>query len=362
MIHARAPLLVLNLGSTTLKSALFAPGDTEPARRIQQPITSGEDPLALLSRIVEALSLEHMPGAIAHRIVHGGDATGARLLDEAEMSRLEQLAPLAPLHQSPALDLVRAAARKWPGAKQYGAYDTSWHAGLPARSRRLPVPATWDALGVRRYGFHGLAFASAMRILEALAPERASEKVVIAHLGGGASLCAVHAGRSVDTTMSMTPLDGLPMATRAGSLDPGAMLFLMRTGLGVDEIERALYRESGLRGISQQTGNVADLLAAPADPDAALALEVFAMRIAQGVAAMAVALGGIDDLVFTGGVGFHVSAVRTAVVAQLACLGIAIDPTREAETRISPRGASVCVWRLEIDEQREIALACTDIA
>jgi acetate kinase len=330
-------------------------------RRVQQPLQPQAAATAdVLERITDALGLAHPPHAIAHRIVHGGDATGPRVLDTVEMARLDALAALAPLHQPPALDLARTAARLWPDAMQYGVFDTTWHAGLPASSRRLPVPASWDALGVRRHGFHGLAFASAMRILVRLQPGSAQGRVVIAHLGGGSSLCAVKAGRSIDTTMSMTPLDGLPMATRSGSLDPGALLFMMRReGLDADGLERMLYRESGLRGISGVSGDVRELLvASTTHPGAALALEIYALRIAQGVAAMAATLGGIDDLVFTGGVGFHAGAIRAAVATRLAWLGIGLDPVREEEALLSLPDSAVRAWRIDVDEEREIAIAC----
>jgi acetate kinase len=340
------PLLVLNLGSATIKAALLEAGEepveTRPMRRAQLPLPPGPKSMQdVPARIAEALGLAEAPHAVAHRIVHGGDAKAARILAAAETARLAALAALAPLHQRPALELVQAAARAWPSARQYGAFDTVWHAQLPATSRRLPVPASWDRLGVRRYGFHGLAFASAMRLLARQSPDCTQGRVVLAHLGGGSSVCAVNAGRSVDTSMTLTPLDGLPMATRSGSLDPGAVLFLMREhGLAAEDIEHTLYFESGLRGLSGLSGDVRELLAAAGNPQAALALEIYVLRVAQGVAAMAVTMGGIDHLVFTGGVGFHAAAIREAVVERLACLG------------------TVRTWWLEIDEEREIAIAC----
>lgn len=359
-----ATLLVLNLGSATLKAARFACTDTGVPRleqRVEIRMQPREaSPAALLPRVAGELGLAEPPAWIGHRIVHGGDASGARGLDADEFARLQALAPLAPMHQAPALALAKGASRLWPQALQYAMFDTAWHAGLPANARRLPVPRAWESLGVRRYGFHGLAFASAMRILREGAAEAGRGRTVLAHLGGGASLCAVADGRSLDTTMAMTPLEGLPMSTRSGSLDPGALLFLLREGgYSVDRLERSLYRECGLRGLSGISGDVRELLASPA-PDARLALDVFALRVAQGIAAMATHLGGLDDLVFSGGIGSRAAPVRTAVVAYLRWLGLALDEAanRRGELRLSPPDARIRIWRVEVDEETEIAAGC----
>lgn len=359
-----AAMLVLNLGSATLKAARFARAGTAAVKRIEIPLGdpgSGSD--GLLAQVAAELGFGQPPACVAHRIVHGGDATGPRVLDHAERMRLQALQHLAPLHQPRALALVDRCAARWPGALQCGVFDTTWHAGLPDNARRLPVPGAWAEFGIRRYGFHGLAFASAMRLLEVEVPDAKRRRVVLAHLGGGASLCAVSAGRSVDTTMAMTPLEGLPMATRSGSLDPGALLFLLRSGrYTVDTLEQALYRECGLRGLSGISGDVRELVAS-AEPAARLALDVFALRVAQGIAAMATHLGGIDELVFSGGIGTNASAVREAIVAYLAWLHLGLDRDANAggATCISPPGADVRVWRIEVDEEGEIARQCASI-
>lgn len=364
------PLLVLNLGSATLKAARVdglgpIAGKPRLSQRIELALDeSASDPRTLLVQATEALGFVAAPAWIGHRIVHGGDAEAARILDGAEIDRLQALANLAPMHQPAALALVESAAKLWPHAVQCGVYDTVWHAALPASTRRLPVPQSWDALGIRRYGFHGLAFASAMRLLTSEGVGTAGGRVVLAHLGGGASLCAAQDGRSVDTTMTMTPLDGVPMATRSGSLDPGALLFLLRQeGFTVDSLEQALYHECGMRGISGQSGDMRELLASNS-PAAELAGDIFALRVAQGIAAMATRLGGIDDLVFSGGIGANAADVRSAIVKYLAWLDMQLDNDanhREA-TRLDAPASPIRIWRVEIDEESEIATACAHLA
>jgi acetate kinase len=352
----------VNLGSATLKAARFEGRDfARPAGRIEillKDHRSGEQ--ALLADVVNRLGFDGAPAGIGHRIVHGGDATAARILDAAELERLRDLARLAPLHQPAALELVASAATLWPGIAQYGVFDTVWHASLPENARRLPVPPGWEALGVRRYGFHGLAFASSIQSLHAACKQDRLGRVVLAHLGGGTSLCAVLDGRSMDTTMAMTPLEGLPMATRSGSLDPGALLFLLRNGhYTVDSLEQALYRECGLRGLSGLSGDVRELLSSDV-PAARLALDVFALRVAQGIAAMATHIGGIDDLAFTGGIGSNVADIRARIAEYLGWLGIALDDTanRNNATLLSRADSSVRIWRFVADEEREMAAAC----
>lgn len=363
-------LLVLNLGSATLKAARFdgfGPGVEGPrlSRRIELALDeSAGDPRTLLAQATDALGFVAAPAWIGHRIVHGGDAETARILDTGEIDRLQALSRLAPMHQPPALALVENAKELWPHAVQCGAYDTSWHATLPANTRRLPVPRHWDALGVRRYGFHGLAFASVMRSLASQGDGIARGRVVLAHLGGGASLCAVRDGRSVDTTMTMTPLDGVPMATRSGSLDPGVVLFLLRQeGFTLDSLEQALYHECGMRGISGQSGDMRELLASDS-PAAALARDVFALRVAQGIVAMATRLGGIDDLVFSGGIGANAAGVRSAIVEYLAWLGMQLDEdaNHRGAMRLDAPASPVRLWRVEVDEEGEIAAACAILA
>lgn len=365
-----SPLLVLNLGSATLKAARFDGfGRGAEGPRLSQRIelaldAASHDPRALLAQATEALEFVVAPALIGHRIVHGGDAGTARILDADEINRLQALSGLAPMHQPPALALVAGARKLWPHAIQCGAYDTAWHASLPANTRRLPVPQRWDALGVRRYGFHGLAFASVMRSLANQCDGIARGRVVLAHLGGGVSLCAVQDGCSIDTTMTMTPLDGMPMATRSGSLDPGVALFLLRQeGFTLDSLEQVLYHECGMRGISGQSGDMRELLASDS-PAAALARDVFALRVAQGIAAMATRLDGIDDLAFSGGIGANAAEVRSAIVKYLAWLGMQLDDdaNHRQANRLDAPSSSIRIWRVEVDEESELASACAYLA
>ena len=363
-------LLVLNLGSATLKAARFdgfGPGVEEPrpSQKIELALDEySRDPRTLLTQATSALGFVAAPAWIGHRIVHGGDAEAARILDADEVDRLQRLSSLAPMHQPPALALVENAMKLWPHATQCGAYDTVWHASLPANARRLPVPRHWDALGVRRYGFHGLAFASVMRSLASQGDGMVRGRVVLAHLGGGTSLCAVQDGRSVDTTMTMTPLDGVPMATRSGSLDPGAVLFLLRQeGFTLDSLEQTLYHECGMRGISGQSGDMRELQGSD-NPAAALARDVFALRVAQGIAARATRLGGIDDLVFSGGIGANAAEVRSAIVEYLAWIDIRLDEdaNHRGAMRLDAPASPVRLWRVEVDEEGGIAAACAILA
>lgn len=369
-VSSEGSLLALNLGSATLKAARFDgfgldAEETRLSRRIELALDEcAGDPPTLLAQAADALGFVAAPAWIGHRIVHGGDAKAARILDGGEIDRLHALASLAPMHQPPALALVESGARLWPHAVQCGVYDTVWHAALPASTRRLPVPQSWDALGIRRYGFHGLAFASAMRLLASMRGGTSGGRVVLAHLGGGASLCAVEDGRSVDTTMTVTPLDGVPTATRSGSIDPGAVLFLLRQeGFTLDSLEQALYHECGMRGISGQSGDMRELLASD-NPAAALAMDVFALRVAQGVAAMATRLGGIDDLVFSGGIGANAADVRSAIVKYLAWIDMQLDEdaNHRGAMRLDAPASPVRLWRVEVDEESEIAAACAILA
>lgn len=367
MNSEKSMLLALNLGSSTLKAAhyhhegnsLIPHGD-----RLNVPIEtkgSGQTDEALLLDHVAALLPDDalFPDIIAHRIVHGGSRLTPALLTDQLMAELTTLAPLAPLHQTAALALATAARTRWPDAKHIAVFDTAWHATLADWSRRLPVPQALHDAGVMRYGFHGLAFQSAMRQLSALDDTAGKQHVVLAHLGSGCSLCAVNQGRSVDTSMSMTPLDGLPMATRSGNLDPSAVLFMQRhMKMSLADIEKTLWRESGLLGISGVSGDMQYLLTA-SDNTSKLAVEQFVMRVAQGIASMATSLGGIDALVFTGGIGTHAPIIRQRVVDLLAWTGLRLDEehnnTRAA--RIDASESRAKIWSISVDEEFELTQA-----
>jgi len=294
-------ILVVNAGSTSLK--LSEVDETDGSR-----------------------SLEHLEDAspdvagVAHRIVHGGDRFLEPVLVDREVEQsLRQVSELAPLHNGAALEALEQARRALPDVPHVAVFDTAFHATLPPEARVDPVPERWrEEWGIRRYGFHGLSVAwSAERV-------RAS-RLVVCHLGGGCSVTSVLDGRSVGTSMGFSPLDGIPMATRSGSLDPEILLHVLRTRrVDVESLERALERESGLLGLSGVSGRVDELEASP-EPGARLALDVFALRIACAVAAAAVPLGGIDAVVFTGGTGERSPRLRAAVCTRLRFLGVELD-------------------------------------
>jgi acetate kinase len=269
--------------------------------------------------------------AVGHRVVHGGpDLTEPTFVDEEVERRLDALAELAPLHNPPAVAGIRAVRRIAPELPAVACFDTAFHAGLPPEAATYALPAAWtERWPLRRFGFHGLSHAyAARRAAELLGREPASIRVVTAHLGAGASLAAVDGGRSVDTTMGFTPLEGLVMATRSGSVDPGLLLWVQRHGgLSTEELELALDREAGLLGLSGRSGDLREVLAGAdaGDERCRLALGVYTHRLAGSVAAMAAAMGGLDALAFTGGVGEHAPVIRARVAERLAWLGAGLD-------------------------------------
>ena len=371
--RAERRLLALNVGSTGLKAACYrlpdgAQGaDTLPTE-IERIAIAGENnalyagndgAYALLAGVAGGLaSLHAAPDIVAHRIVHGGDRPCAEVLAADALDALAALAPLAPLHQPPALALVRATAQRWPQARQVAVFDTSWHQTMPETHRVFPLPYALYLRGVKRFGFHGLAFQSAMRQLATLAPDVAQRRVVLAHLGGGSSLSAVFNGRCVSTTMGLTPLDGLPMATRPGALDPGVLLHLQRGfGMAPAEIDQLLWHDCGMKGLSGEGGDMRTLLRSDAE-GARRAVDVYVTRLAQGIAAMAACIGGIDALAFSGGIGAHAGAVRSRIADALAWMGVSID-RRLNDTdaqELSAPGSPVRAFALAVDEEFEIAL------
>jgi acetate kinase len=304
-------VLVVNAGSSSLKLSVVGPGDaTLGARTLELP--DGE----VQADAVRA-ALAELPDADAagHRVVHGGDATAPAEVDAGVRAHIAALRPLAPLHQDRALAGIDAVASARPGLRAVACFDTAFHAGLPAAAATYPLPRAWrERHGLRRYGFHGLSHGWVAR------QAGAGARLVSCHLGAGASVAAISDGRSVDTTMGFTPLEGIVMATRSGTVDPGLLLWLLReAGLSVEELDHGLEHESGLLGLAG-TGDMRALLARE-DPDARLALEIYVHRLRAAIAAMVAALGGIDVLAFTGGVGEHAAPVRDRVVENLGFLG-----------------------------------------
>ncbi len=255
----------------------------------------------------------HHVKAVGHRVVHGGlQYTEPVLVDDTVLARLEQLTPLAPLHQPHNLSAIRAVAAAAPQLPQVACFDTSFHRGHPAAVDSFAIPRYLTESGVRRYGFHGLSYEYIASQLPTMDAQAAAGRTIVAHLGSGASMCALHAGRSVATTMGFTVLDGLPMGTRCGALDPGVLLYLINHhGMDAAMLERLLYHESGLLGVSGVSNDVRVLLQSH-DPRAAEAVELFVYRIGRELGSLAAALGGLDALVFTGGIGQHAAAIRAS--------------------------------------------------
>jgi acetate kinase len=361
-------ILTVNAGSSSLKLRLLGPGDEVVATRDGAP---GDDPAALREELRAILDAGPVPDAAAHRVVHGGaELDRATVVDAGVEAELDRLADLAPLHNPQAVRAMRALAELAPDLTEVACFDTAFHADLPAAARTYALPADWrdEATPLRRYGFHGLSHAYASRRAAALLGAPAEDlRLVTAHLGAGASLAAVAAGRSVDTTMGFTPLEGLVMATRAGSVDPGLLLWLQRRhGIGPEEMERALDREAGLLGLAG-TADMREVVARAADGEdrANLALDVYVHRLHAAIAAMAAAMGGLDALVFTGGVGENSPVVRARACMAAAFLGVELDPAANErsvpDTRLSPPGAPVAVVLVTAREDLEMARQAREV-
>jgi acetate kinase len=323
---------------------------------------AGFDHAAATQEIIAVIRAQLGTGAMAalgHRVVHGGTRHVApERVDSAMLADLETLVPLAPLHQKHNLAPMRAIAAALPELPQVACFDTSFHATQPMIARSYALPRALADEGVLRYGFHGISYEFVSRRLREVAPQLAPGRVVIAHLGNGASLCAVHAGRSIATTMGFTAVDGLMMGTRCGSLDPGVLVYLMdQHKMGPREIEDLIYRRSGLLGVSGVSSDMRTLRGS-AEPAAAAAIALFVYRVVREIGSMAAALGGLDGLVFTGGIGEHDVATRAEIVAGCAWLGLRLDPARNAagkSGRIST-DQSPEVWVIPTDEERMIAV------
>ena len=379
-------VLALNAGSSTVKFALFDVAGPAPAVRCRgmidglghaptmriraaegevvaernwsdaklKPAAFAGDILAWIDTRLDSEPLR----AVAHRIAHGGpNFTDPIVLSPPVMDQLAALEPLAPLHQPHNLAMVRAVEALRPDLVSIGGFDTAFFRDLPAVARCVPVPSPWPERGVRRYGFHGLSYSYLSERLQALKPLGGPSRVVFAHLGSGASLCACRDGRAVDTTMGFSPLDGLVMRTRCGAIDPGVLLYLMGpAGLERDEIEVMLYRRSGLSAVSGLSGDMRELLASDT-PASRAAVDLFVYRLVKEVGAMAAALGGLDAIVFSAGIGEHAPVIRARICEQLAWLGIELDAEANAASteRISTVRSPVSAWMLATDEEHTLA-------
>lgn len=302
---------------------------------------------------------------VAHRVVHGGGMYRQAVpVDAAVLDQLERLCPLAPLHQPHNLAGIRAFAQAFPDLPQIACFDTSFHASLPEVEYRFALPAELLGLGVRRYGFHGLSYQYVAQTLARLTP-RAGSRVVMAHLGSGASVCATMEGRSLATSMGFSALDGLPMGTRSGALDAGVLLFLLAQGWDYARLEKLLYRQSGLLGVSGVSSDMRQLRASD-DPRATLAIAMFTYRVIREIGAMTACLGGIDVLAFTGGIGEHDALLRADVCTQLAYLGIQLDSNKNTNANallaasLHTEDSAVEVWMVPTDEGKVAAQAAME--
>jgi acetate kinase len=365
-------LLVVNAGSSSLKLRLLGDGNETVASVDLPAPRDGVDAGALSETVAGFGGIE----AVGHRIVHGGtEFSGPVRIDDAVVARLTALTDLAPLHQPKSLAALAATTAALPDAPAVACFDTAFHAGLPAAAATYALPAEWrQRFSLRRFGFHGLAHAYASRRASELLERPIDElRVVTCHLGAGASLAAVAAGRSVDTTMGFTPLEGLVMATRSGTVDPGLVLWLLERGeMSVDDLGNALEHESGLFGLSG-TADMREVVARAGaggdgagaggagadDAGARLALDVYLHRLRSCVASMAAALGGLDVLAFTGGVGERSAEIRAGAAAGLGFLGVAVDAERnqaaDGDGEISAAGSAVHTVVIRAREDLEIA-------
>ncbi|MEO1317563.1 MAG: acetate/propionate family kinase [Pseudomonadota bacterium] len=351
-------ILTVNAGSSSIKLALFAgPDEASPdltalierigsaeasasirlseGKRVPVPLSgeTGASHEAALAHVLPMITEQSgvVVGAAGHRIVHGGDSFAAStLVDETVLTALERLVPLARTHQPHGLAAIRAVAKIWPEIPQIACFDTAFHATLPIAARTLALPAEVRSAGVRRYGFHGLSYQWIARQLPSVLGELAQGRIVVAHLGNGASLCGMVGLKSQATTMGFTPLDGLVMGERPGLTDPGAVLFMVEEmGMSAATLRETLFKRSGLLGLSGISNDMRTLSASEA-PEARLALEVYVHRVAREIGAIAAEIGGIDALIFTGGVGENAVHIRAPVVERLAWLGFTLDPDRNA--------------------------------
>ncbi len=330
---------VLNAGSSSLKFAVHDAGGS--LRRILSGEVEGIGGLGLLrisgqrDAIIDVpdhgAALARVPMldgllAFGHRVVHGGpDLAAPVIIDPPTMARIEAVSPLAPLHNPPALAVIRAMADRFPGVPQVACFDTSFHRGHPAVADRFAIPDSLYQEGVRRYGFHGLSYEHVATALHTVAPAVANGRVVVAHLGSGASMCGLVGGRSVDSSMGFTALDGLPMGTRSGSLDAGVILWLQQhKGWSVRQVEQFLYHDCGLKGLSGVSNDMRVLLASEA-PLARLAVDYFVFHVARTAGALAASTGGLDAMVFTAGIGERSPEIRARVLRRLAWMGFEVD-------------------------------------
>jgi len=386
-------ILVINGGSSTLKFALFrmeaapvrelfgsidrigSPEGTmrwtiEGAGTIGPQAVAAPDHAACIEPLVTCITgqLRHRPlVAIGHRVVHGGPRYRApQPLTPAVMDELQRLSVFDPEHLPGEIDLVKGFALRYPHLPQVACFDTAFHRDMPTVARLLAIPRRYEKLGLYRYGFHGLSYAFLMRELRQVGtPGEVNGRVILAHLGNGASMTAVKGGKSVDTTMGFTPTSGLPMSRRSGDLDPGLVSYLARTeGMSVDQFHRMVNNESGLLGVSETSSDMRDLLREECnDARAAEAVALFCYHARKSIGSLAASLSGLDTVVFSGGIGEHSPIIRSRICEGLGFLGVIIDPARNeaGQAVISQEDSKVTVRVIHTDEEREIARSVVEV-
>jgi acetate kinase len=388
-------IVTLNAGSSSLRCAVFDRTEDSPRPKLhlslrglpdrmifkwydprseetdEQELDPPDEPAKaqdaaraeMLRRLRDEIEEDEI-GAVAHRVVHGGQKHLAPVeVDEDVLSDLEALSPLAPSHQPHNLAAIRDLAERFPDLPQIACFDISFHRTLPENDRIFALPKSLIDDGVVRYGFHGLSFEHVAETLEESAPDLAAGRVIVAHLGHGVSMCALREGRSIATTMGMTALDGLPMGQRPGQLDPGILLYLIEErGMAPADLREMLYERSGLLGLSGISGEMTDLLASDHE-DAARAVDFFVYRCMREIGSLTAALGGLDGLVFTGGIGEHAPEIRDRICADLDWLGVALDAgaNRKGATQLSAADARVTTMMIPTDEENVLARHAEDL-
>jgi acetate kinase len=380
-------IVVINAGSSSVKFSLFTLPDDAPELQLRGQIEGlytapkfvAKDPAGAVvsSRVwnegdqlghdgavthllgfLRGELKEHRLLAVGHRVVHGGlDYDRPVRVDADVLARLGKFVPLAPLHQPHNLAPIRALLANAPQLPQIACFDTSFHRAMPAVAQAFALPPSITDRGVRRYGFHGLSYEYVATMLPRYDAAAARGRVVVAHLGNGASMCAMRDGRSVASTMGFTAVEGLPMGTRTGTLDPGVLLYLMdEMGMDARAIERLIYQQSGLLGVSQVSSDMRTLLSSD-DPRARFAIELFCYRIGRELGSLAAAAGGLDAVVFTGGIGEHAAPIREQVLRHAAWLGVDADPAANAThgPRLTTPASRVSAWVIPTDEELMIA-------
>lgn len=367
MVQTTPVILTVNCGSSSLKYGLFSQADNPEQLHSGQISDIGKAPVKDMEAAVDQLIAllnerfrNYEVSAIGHRIVQGGlQHVQPEKVSDQLLSSLSKLVSLAPNHLPAELAAIRAFAQVFPNATQIACFDTAFHQHLPFAARHYALPRRFWEQGLVRYGFHGLSYEYILQQLQQTAPESLEGRIIIAHLGNGASMAAVHKGVSIDTTMGLTPAGGLVMSTRPGDMDPGVLLYLLKEQkMSTDELSELLTRQAGLKAISGKESDIEKLLEAAAEhPQAAAAVDYFCYHIRKFTGAMAAALGGLDTFIFTGGIGEHAPEIRQRVCEGLEFLGMHIDTTQneQAAAVISAGGSAVTIRVIPTSEEQMIA-------